>query len=256
MALYYCEVLRQVMTRRKDGKEILPVQVPVLEMAHPPGNLQPPDLSAVVGSAGRIGYLRLAFWFGRAFYLVNLIINKEIVMILHILTAAGGSFLNRVRGGLFDFGGNKLLFPFFLGLTTGDARVGLCTFIAAYVGQQFGWGTYIGALYGTKPAQAEVPQIDEIVNSARITLKGKTTYLAEYPVWWGFAALGLRGLLWSFLTGLAVNSVPAMVCGLLMPVCYGATGLIDKQLLKKGGKTAWNLGEWLWGAVLTGFVIW
>lgn len=66
------------MMRRKDGKEILPVQVPVLEVADPSGDLQPPDLLAVVGSVGRIGYLRLAFWFGRAFYLVNLIIKRRV----------------------------------------------------------------------------------------------------------------------------------------------------------------------------------
>jgi len=175
---------------------------------------------------------------------------------LKLLLIAGGAFLNRVRGGLFDFGGNKLLFPFFLALTAGELRTGICVFAAAYVGQQFGWGTYIGALYGAAPKQPEVPQIDEIVNSIRITFKGKCVYLSEYPRWWGFAALGLRGLLWSFLVGLAVNSVPVMLCGLLMPVCYMLTGILDSILIKKGGKTAWNIGEWLWGAVLTGFFVW
>ena len=31
-----------------------------------------------------------------------------------MLLIAAGAFLNRLRGGLFDFGGNKLLFPLFL----------------------------------------------------------------------------------------------------------------------------------------------
>ncbi len=124
------------------------------------------------------------------------------------------------------------------------------------MGQQFGWGTYIGALFGTAPSQAEVPQIDEIVNSVRITLHGKVVRLSEYPRLWGFAALGLRGLMWSFFIGLAVRSIPVMLCGALMPLCYLFGEAIDRRLLRKGGKTAWNLGEWLWGAALTGFVVW
>ena len=115
------------------------------------------------------------------------------MLIVKILAIAGGAFLNRVRGGLFDFCGNKLLFPLFLSLAAGCPGAVLCTFIAAYVGQQFGWGTYIGALYGSRPIQAEVPQIDEIVNSVKFTFKGKTVYLSEYPRVWGFAALALRG---------------------------------------------------------------
>ena len=71
---------------------------------------------------------------------------------------AAGALLNRVRGGLFDFGGNKLLFPL-LALFARDIETTVCVFVAAYVGQQFGWGTYIGALFGTAPSQAEVPQI-------------------------------------------------------------------------------------------------
>ena len=102
----------------------------------------------------------------------------------------------------------------------------------------------------------EVPQIDEIVNSVKFTFKGKTVYLSEYPRVWGFAALALRGLMWSFFIGLALQSVPVMVCGVLMPVCYALTGFLDRMVIKKGGKTAWNLGEWLWGAVLTAFVLW
>lgn len=178
------------------------------------------------------------------------------MLIVKILAIAGGAFLNRVRGGLFDFCGNKLLFPLFLSLAAGCPGAVLCTFIAAYVGQQFGWGTYIGALYGSRPTQAEVPQIDEIVNSVKFTFKGKTVYLSEYPRVWGFAALALRGLMWSFFIGLALQSVPVIVCGVLMPVCYALTGFLDRMVIKKGGKTAWNLGEWLWGAVLTAFVLW
>ena len=178
------------------------------------------------------------------------------MFMLKMLLIAAGAFLNRLRGGLFDFGGNKLLFPLFLALVSGSGGSFVCIFVAAYVGQQFGWGTYIGALYGTPPAQSEVPQIDEIVNALKISFKGKKVYLSEYPRAWGFAALALRGLMWSFFVGLAVGSPVVMLCGVLMPACYLAAEGCDCLLLKKGGKTAWNLGEWLWGAVFTAFVAW
>jgi len=215
------------------------------------------DLLAAVGNIGCIGYMCLAVWVVRAFVIVICFFSMEVKMwIVKILLLAMGAFLNRVRGGLFDFSGNKLLFPLFLSFVGTTPGAMLCIFIAAYVGQQFGWGTYIGALYGSRPEQAEVPQIDEIVNSVKITLKGKTTYLSEYPRVWGFVALLLRGLMWSFLIGLAVQNVRIMLCGVLMPFCYALTGMADSFIVKKGGKTAWNLGEWLWGAVLTAFVLW
>ena len=175
---------------------------------------------------------------------------------LKILCIGVGGFLNRIRGGLFDFSGNKLLFPLFLSFFGGNWEIMICTFIAAYVGQQFGWGTYIGALYGTAPTQAEVSEIDEIVNSVKITFGGKVFYLKDYSRLWGFSALALRGLLWTFLIGLALHDVILMFAGLFMPFCYSVSYFIDKYWLKKCGKTAWNLGEWLWGGVLTAFVSW
>ena len=178
------------------------------------------------------------------------------MIIFQFLWIGLGAFLNRIRGGLFDFSGNKLLFPLFLAIICGNIETMICVFIAAYVGQQFGWGTYIGALYGSIPTQEEVPQIDEIVNSIYISLKGKKIYLSEYPRLWGFMALGLRGLVWSFFIGLAIGRLSMMICGIFMPFCYLLTYIIDKRFLKKGGKTAWNLGEWIWGAVITAFMIW
>lgn len=50
------------------------------------------------------------------------------MLIVKILAIAGGAFLNRVRGGLFDFCGNKLLFPLFLSLAAGCPGAVLCTF--------------------------------------------------------------------------------------------------------------------------------
>ena len=178
------------------------------------------------------------------------------MLFLNIFCIVGGALLNRVRGGLFDFCGNKLLFPLFLSLLSGSFETMFCTFVAAYVGQQFGWGTYIGALYGTPPAQAEISEIDEIVNSLKISFGTKNFYLKDYTRMWGFVALSLRGLLWTFLIGLALHDVILMVCGILMPVCYFLTYVTEIYLLKRGNKIAWNMGEWLWGGVLTAFVLW
>ena len=178
------------------------------------------------------------------------------MLIVKILAIAGGAFLNRVRGGLFDFCGNKLLFPLFCRWRRG-VRERCCARLLPLTSASSSAGELISALCtGSRPTQAEVPQIDEIVNSVKFTFKGKTVYLSEYPRVWGFAALALRGLMWSFFIGLALQSVPVMVCGVLMPVCYALTGFLDRMVIKKGGKTAWNLGEWLWGAVLTAFVLW
>lgn len=94
--------------------------------------------------------------------------------------------------------------------------------------------------------------IDDIVNAARISFKGYSWYLKDYPRVWGFAALALRGLVWTFLTGLAFQSPAIMASGLLMPVCYLLPTLALWYTKHNADKTAWNIGEWLWGFVLTG----
>ena len=71
--------------------------------------------------------------------------------------AIDGALLNRVRGkGLFDFGGNKLLFSAFSALFARDIeRRFAYLFLPPILGQRFRMGTYIGALFGTAPSQAE-----------------------------------------------------------------------------------------------------
>lgn len=179
--------------------------------------------------------------------------------VLKIFVSGIGAFLNRVRGGLFDIPCNKLFYPLFFGFLCSYAGgwnvSGLVSgFLACYVGQQIaGWGAYIGALtVGAKPA-AECQMIDDIVNAARISFKGRSWYLKDYPRAWGFAALTLRGLVWTFLIGLAFQSLAIMASGLLMPVCYLLPTLALWYTKYNQDKTAWNIGEWLWGLNLTGF---
>lgn len=178
--------------------------------------------------------------------------------VLRTVVSVAGAFLNRVRGGLFDIPFNKLFYPLFFGILCSYAGgwniPGFVSgFLAGYVGQQIaGWGAYIGALtVGAKPA-AECPMIDDIVNAARISFKGHSWYLKDYPRAWGFAALALRGLVWTFLTGLAFQSPAIMASGLLMPVCYLLPTLALWYTKHNADKTAWNIGEWIWGFVLTG----
>lgn len=178
--------------------------------------------------------------------------------VLKIFVSGTGAFLNRVRGGLFDIPCNKLFYPLFFGVLcsyAGGWNVSgfVSGFLACYVGQQIaGWGAYIGALtVGAKPA-AECQMIDDIVNAAHISFKGRCWYLKDYPRAWGFAALALRGLVWTFLIGLAFQSLAIMASGLLMPVCYLLPTLALWYTKHNADKTAWNIGEWLWGFVLTG----
>ena len=81
---------------------------------------------------------------------------------IRLLWMAAGALLNRVRGGLFDFGGNKLLFPLLLCLPAISKRRFAYLLPPMWDSNSDG-EPYIGALFGTAPSQAEVPQIDEIV---------------------------------------------------------------------------------------------
>ena len=179
----------------------------------------------------------------------------------YILTVIG-ALINRIRGGLFDLPGGKLYFPLYLGLLAYftekvDIEGAICTAVAGYIGQQIvGWGAYIGSLtIGAAPG-TEAEMIDEIINAANFTIDGKKRYLKNYPRAWGFAGLFLRGLVWSFPVGLAVNSLPVMLCGALMPVCYTIPAVVLYKTDHNRDKTAWNVGEYIWGAVFTAVLIW
>ena len=108
-----------------------------------------------------------------------------------------------------------------------------------------GWSKYVVACTQGKlndPFEIEVYTIDRIVNSLHITIKGKTVYLNEYPFLYGIIAMGMRGLLLTFIVGLCFHSGLYMICGALLGVIYWLGGLTDRHIISDG-KGGWNFSE-------------
>lgn len=171
------------------------------------------------------------------------------------------SFLWRVRGGLRmykdkKFPLNKLWFAVAFGIEAGflkcwDWSLVITTMIATLVSYQiYGWGEYIGCLLcKSKPSErSDCDLVDEIVDNLKITYKGKVYKLTYYPVLFGWVGLSLRGLIMSFIIGLALNSIPFMLCGLAMGTVYWLGGLFNKII--DDGKCGWKWAEWFFGFYL------
>lgn len=130
--------------------------------------------------------------------------------------------------------------------------------------QLYGWGEYIGCLLcGDKPSKrSDCDLVDSIVDSMRITINTRdikiwkftlhipqiTWKLYDYPKAWGWLGLSLRGLIMSFIIGLALNSIPFMLCGFAMGTVYWLGGQFNK--LVDDGKCGWKWSEWLYGGYL------
>ena len=130
-------------------------------------------------------------------------------------------------------------------------------FICCYVSYQlYGWGLYIGRLLEGGKLNSNLVQyrecelIDDLLYSCRVSFKGKTVWLYEYPKLFGFCGVTLTGLIITFLWGLYFGNLSLMLSGLAMGVCYWLGGLLEK--LKALGKSGWDWGEWLFGAYLGG----
>ena len=172
------------------------------------------------------------------------------------------SFLWRVRGGLRMYKDkkyplNKLWFAVAFGIEAGylrgwDWRFVITTMIATLVSYQiYGWGEYIGCLLcGSKPypERSDCDLVDEIVDNLRISFKGWEWKLTDHPVLWGWVGLSLRGLILSFIIGLALNSILFMLCGLAMGTVYWLGGQLNKLIDDE--KCGWKHAEWLFGAYL------
>lgn len=108
----------------------------------------------------------------------------------------------------------------------------------------------------TDPFEIEVYTIDRIVNALHITIKGKKVYLYEYPFIYGIIAMGMRGLLLTFIVGLCFHSVLYMLSGACLGLVYYCGGLIDRHIYPDG-KGGWNWSEYLAGMVFTIFnLVW
>ena len=168
------------------------------------------------------------------------------------------SFFWRVRGGL-EFWGhklplNKVWFALiyagaFCYLTDWCFNIFVVLALATFVSYQvYGWGEYLGCLLlGAKPTErSDCDLIDDIVDN----LHWGDKYLTDYPYLFGFIGTSLRGLIMTFIIGLAIQNIPYMLSGLGMGVCYGIAGLIARKALNKYDKTGWNIGEYIYGFYL------
>lgn len=162
-------------------------------------------------------------------------------LIMRLLVMCGG-FFNRVRGGLDIWFGenaplNKIWFPLFLGLATKNGWVA----VACYIGQQIcGWGAYIGSLTtGVKPAP-ECKVIDWLCKPFEFNAR-----------WWGFVALAIRGLVWMAPIAIAMQNWQVLLMGFYFPICYAIPTLLLLKTKYNNTKAAWNIGEILWGMLLT-----
>lgn len=184
-------------------------------------------------------------------------------LIAYLLIVLGCAFCFRVRGGLRiphtdkKFPLNKYWFAIFFALSACFLRFWsfnffLVTAIAARLSTQiYGWGEYIGCLLcGDKPSgeRSDCDLVDDIVDNLKITFHGNTVKLSDYPVAWGWLGLSLRGLILSFIIGLALNSIPFMLCGFAMGTVYWLGGQFNKLI--DDGKCGWKWAEWLFGGYL------
>ena len=212
-------------------------------------------------------------------------------MISTILSAAIGTVINRVRGGLLNewisgkgwsaFIGGKMIndmvfalwFTVLLGLSY-QGGVGseakydsdfnlyamLALFAAMWLGRAPGWGDYIGNMIRKQDnGGKEIEQIDELVRSDDPDDK---------PVLRNTVALSLRGVMWTvplaagFLIAKFVafpaisvaSLIPLILVGLLMGPVYLIAIEVSEKLLKRGRDMGWPYGEYFWGAVLWGAV--
>lgn len=202
------------------------------------------------------------------------------IYIYSILIIAASALFWRIRGGLWKeyIPMNKIWYSIafacygclFFSWSVENWLIG---FIVCYVSYQlYGWGLYIGSLltgvYALNPAaDKECELIDDILYSIKITfgqtsavvfnwffgwlglrVEAKTYYLYQYPKLFGFLGTTLTGLIITFLWGLFLGSLPVMLCGLGMGICYYLGYLLNKVIPEK--KAGWGYGEWIFGAYL------
>lgn len=169
------------------------------------------------------------------------------------------ALLWRIRGGLWKdkIPANKMWYAIafgfygclYFGWSFENWVVGFADSYVSY--QAYGWGLYIGCLLmgcAIDPKKdKENDLIDDLLYSIRFSFKGKTVWLYEYPKLFGFLGTSLTGLIITFLWGLYTGSILIMLSGLSMGVCYWVGGKLEK--LYALGKSGWNWGEWIFGAV-------
>ena len=126
--------------------------------------------------------------------------------------------------------------------------------------QMHGWGEYAGCVLGVgkpNPERKDLPEVDDFLDNLKwdaFDLKlWKWIFhipafnLLGHPILFGWLGLSARGLYLTFLIGLALNSIPFMLCGIMMGTIYWICGLFARKILKKYDKTGWNIAEYCFG---------
>ena len=174
----------------------------------------------------------------------------------------------RIRGGLGERWGWK--FPlnkfWFAGIFSAcdawlhgwDLNRFSVMFIAVRLSTQLaGWGEGVGCAIGaSKPDlnRIDMYDADEFCNNFEIKERDikilrwnihiPNFKLIDHPQLWGVTYLTIRGVYLSFIIGLALQSIPFMLCGLPMGIIYWFAGWLYRKGLNDG-KFGWNIGEWL-----------
>ena len=129
--------------------------------------------------------------------------------------------------------------------------------------QMAGWGEYCGCVLGVgkpNPDRKDFPQLDDFLDNFKWDAFDFKLWkwnfhipafnLLEHYKLFGWIGLSARGLYLTFLIGLALNSIPFMLCGIMMGTIYWICGLFARKVLKKTDKTGWNISEWCFGYYL------
>lgn len=111
-----------------------------------------------------------------------------------------------------------------------------------------GWGEAVGCALGISkpnPDRTDYLDFDEFCDNFHIG----DWKLVDHPQLFGVVWLTMRGVLLTFLIGLALNSVWYMVCGASMGVIYWLCGLFARKV-KDDGKSGWHYSEISFGFYL------
>ncbi len=186
-------------------------------------------------------------------------------MILNSLYVIISAITFRIRGGLRVFGKkfplNKLWFAAWFAclrciLKGWYIKSWLVMFIASRMATQIcGWGEAVGCALGVgkpNPNRNDYLDFDEFCDNFHIG----DWKLIDHPQLFGVVWLTLRGILLTFLIGLATNSIFYMIWGAPMGLIYWLSGWFARTV-KDDGKNGWYYAEYIFGGYLSlGAFLW
>lgn len=178
-----------------------------------------------------------------------------------IIKSLIGGLMFRIRGGFNipftnkNFPLHKMYFAFYFACLSCIAngwswKYWLVIFIATRMSTQIaGWGEAVGCALGCakpNPNRNDYLDFDEFCDNFHIG----DWKLIEHPQLYGVVWLTLRGILLTFLIGLALNNLWYMIWGMPMGLIYWFAGWLYRIGLDDG-KNGWNIAEWIYGIYLT-----